>query len=129
MTLKQRIMGLRSQGKSYKTIKSELGCSLSTVAYYLNATSKAKTLAATRNRKRMTIVRLKQEFGGECEICKFSEHLGALQFHHKNPKTKKFHISQVRGLPFEEIRKEAQKCALVCGNCHTMIHAGLINCP
>jgi len=50
--------------------------------------------------------------------------VGALDFHHVDPKKKEFALS-VKGLSFSwsSILKEAEKCVLVCKNCHTEIEA------
>lgn len=49
--MKERILKLRNAGKSYKEIKKELGCSLSTIAYHCGDGQKEKT--KTRRIKRM----------------------------------------------------------------------------
>lgn len=47
---KNKILELRNQGRSYKYIKSVLGCSLGTIAFHCGAGQKEKSLA--RNNKR-----------------------------------------------------------------------------
>ena len=42
--MKEQILKLRSEGKSYKQIKSILGCSLSTICYHLQPDQKQKVL-------------------------------------------------------------------------------------
>jgi 5-methylcytosine-specific restriction endonuclease McrA len=71
--------------------------------------------------------KLVEMFGGKCSVCDYKKYLGALDFHHTNPKTKSFALS-VKGLSYswESLVKEAEKCVLVCKNCHTEIEAGLI---
>lgn len=63
-------------------------------------------------------------FGGRCVVCGYKKYAGALDFHHINPKTKNFALS-VKGLSYSWARivKEAQKCVLVCKNCHMEIEA------
>lgn len=46
-----------------------------------------------------------------------------MEFHHIDPREKDFTISK-RMTTFEAIRKELDKCALVCANCHREIHDG-----
>ena len=66
--------------------------------------------------------------GGECQICGYKRYRGALEFHHVNPDEKEFGISKEgKTRSLEESKKEADKCILVCANCHREIHAGLIN--
>jgi len=68
--------------------------------------------------------------GGKCMICGYTKYPGSLDFHHLDPKQKEFGIS-VRGLTrsWEKIRKEIDKCILVCANCHREIHAGITQLP
>lgn len=68
--------------------------------------------------------------GGRCIICHYSKCIEALDLHHKDGTQKDFGLS-VRGLTraWEKSRKEADKCILVCANCHREIHAGLIPVP
>ena len=63
--------------------------------------------------------------GGACICCGYNKYFGALEFHHKNPKEKDFSISKT-SLSFLKLKKELDKCVLVCSNCHREIHAGII---
>jgi len=66
--------------------------------------------------------------GGKCYCCGYKKYLGALEFHHINPKHKDFVISRTSRVSFnDKIKKELDKCILVCSNCHKEIHGGLIN--
>lgn len=62
--------------------------------------------------------------GGRCEICGYDKCLSAMEFHHPNPMTKEFNISD-RMTTFEDIRPELDKCHLLCANCHREVHDGL----
>ena len=79
-----------------------------------------------RNKKE----KLVEMFGGKCAMCGYSKYVGALDFHHLNPKTKSFALS-VKGLSYswQQLLNEAQKCVLVCKNCHTEIEAGIVVLP
>ena len=70
-------------------------------------------------------LRIKKELvdykGGCCEICGYNKSLRALQFHHTNPQEKDFNIGGKMVLN-EELKKELDKCILVCANCHSEIH-------
>jgi len=59
--------------------------------------------------------------GGSCEICGYNKSLRALQFHHTNPKEKDFNIGGTTTFN-EMVKKELDKCILVCANCHSEIH-------
>ncbi len=65
--------------------------------------------------------------GGKCKICGYNRCKEALHFHHKDPSKKHFGISSKSSWGFEKIKPELDKCILVCGNCHSEIHAGLID--
>lgn len=69
--------------------------------------------------------RLVEMFGGCCNICGYDKCARGLHFHHKNPKDKLFSISSPpdKNMLFEEILQEAQKCVLLCANCHAEVHA------
>jgi transposase len=77
-------------------------------------------------RRRQMKEELMAEFGGRCRICGYDKYAGALAFHHLDPSEKKFGLSS-RGLTraIDVLREEAQKCALLCHNCHAEVEAGL----
>lgn len=62
--------------------------------------------------------------GGECEVCGYKKCLGSLDFHHKNPASKDLNWNKMRHWKFEKVKKELDKCVLVCRNCHGEIHYG-----
>lgn len=64
--------------------------------------------------------------GGCCQCCGYSRCMGALEFHHLDPKKKDFGIAAVTR-SWENIKDELDKCILVCANCHREIHAGIID--
>ena len=51
----------------------------------------------------------------------------ALEFHHLNPEEKDFGISKTLTRSMDSLRKEVDKCILVCSNCHAEIHDELFN--
>ncbi len=68
--------------------------------------------------------------GGKCEICGYNKCSRALVFHHLDPKTKKFGVSD-KGLTrsWEKTKAEIEKCILLCSNCHMEIHDGITQLP
>jgi transposase len=70
------------------------------------------------------------EAGGRCVICGYDRHQEALQFHHLDPREKRFHLGQ-GGLcrSLAKCRAEAAKCALLCANCHAEVEAGKTEMP
>lgn len=81
--------------------------------------------AVTKSRKKRK-EELVQYKGGKCENCGYNKTNSALQFHHKNPDEKDFTIGG-RNHSFEKMKKEVDKCILVCANCHCEIHEELRN--
>jgi transposase len=85
---------------------------------------------AVSDRRRRVKELLVAEAGGCCLICGFDAYAGALQFHHRDPTEKAFEVSRqgvTRSL--ERLRLEAQKCVLLCANCHAMVEAGVLVLP
>lgn len=80
--------------------------------------NKIKTVISWRKRTKQRLVEYK---GGCCEICGYNKCMGALDFHHKNPKEKDFGIGGVTK-SFDKLKNEVDKCILVCANCHREIH-------
>ena len=85
--------------------------------------SHAKAIMIRRKAVKHTLV---QEHGGKCEKCGYNKCEAALQFHHLDPTKKEFGLS-VRGLnrDIDILRKEAEKCILLCANCHAEEHERL----
>jgi hypothetical protein len=77
-----------------------------------------------RNRKRRLDIKLKliEYKGGKCEICGYSKCNSALEFHHKDSSTKDDTISLMMSQEYEVIKKEVDKCNLLCSNCHRELH-------
>lgn len=66
--------------------------------------------------------------GGKCLSCGYNNYQGALEFHHLNPNEKEFHLASVKHNSFNnEIKKELDKCILLCSNCHREIHGNVIS--
>lgn len=60
-------------------------------------------------------------------MCGYNRCLAALDFHHLNPLEKEFKVANYkRPQMSESIRRELDKCVLVCRNCHSEIHAGVV---
>lgn len=85
---------------------------------------------ATAKRRQVIKRKLVEEAGGQCVICGYSRCQRALQFHHLDPAAKAFHLGHkghTRSLA--RSRVEAEKCALLCANCHAEVEAGLVMMP
>lgn len=61
--------------------------------------------------------------GNSCSRCGYNKYIGALEFHHLDPTQKDFSISKVKAWRFDDaIKKELDKCIVLCSNCHKEVH-------
>jgi predicted HNH restriction endonuclease len=86
-------------------------------------------LAVSKRRRKLKSMAIELK-GGVCQVCGYGKCVGALSFHHLDKKSKSFDMS-TRGLTrsWKRVKEEANKCILVCENCHREIHAGLVKLP
>lgn len=81
-------------------------------------------------KKRMSNIKIKRHvvdlLGGQCVRCGYNDCIAALDFHHIDPNTKEFTISQAFK-SWSETKLELKKCVILCCNCHRMLHAGYWN--
>lgn len=69
-------------------------------------------------------IKLMQIKGLRCEICGYGKNYAALAFHHRNPDNKSFGLDlrSCSNNSWKSLVAEADKCDLVCMNCHMEIH-------
>jgi hypothetical protein len=79
--------------------------------------------ALQRERTKQVIAEAK--IGG-CTICDESTPV-CLDFHHLGDKD--MEVSKMWGMNDDKVRKEIEKCVLLCSNCHSKVHAGILNIP
>ena len=62
--------------------------------------------------------------GGCCSKCGYNNNLSALDFHHLDPSKKEFNLDsrKIANSSLESIKKELDKCILLCANCHREEH-------
>ena len=71
---------------------------------------------------RRTKIKLIAYKGGKCEQCGYCKNCpSAFTFHHKNPNEKDFTIAR-KTWSFERLKREVDKCSLLCSNCHAETH-------
>lgn len=75
-----------------------------------------------RKRRRERKERLIALRGGKCEDCGYGTSSAALEFHHRDARTKEFGIGNMNG-SWLRLLAEAEKCDLLCANCHRGRHA------
>lgn len=63
--------------------------------------------------------------GDKCCLCGYNGCIDALEFHHENPNEKQFKLGSGNTMSWQDYKKEALKCILVCSNCHKEIHSEL----
>ena len=57
-----------------------------------------------------------------CSRCGYDKNLAALEFHHEDPDAKEAKISDMKCASLEVLRKELEKCEILCSNCHREEH-------
>jgi hypothetical protein len=71
--------------------------------------------------RKLELIKLK---GMKCEECGYNKNSAALEFHHTDPASKDFQLD-LRSLSNRKWRlvlAEAEKCRLLCSNCHAELH-------
>ena len=63
--------------------------------------------------------------GGKCHLCHYTKCNEALSFHHLDPSKKDFSIAAAKSWSFDKIKKELDKCVMLCNRCHTEVHHGI----
>jgi len=61
---------------------------------------------------------------GSCEKCGYDKNYAALEFHHVDSASKFFQLDlrSLSNRKWSVIVKEAEKCILLCSNCHAELH-------
>jgi transposase len=90
---------------------------------------RCRSEAVVRRRRKVKEI-LVREAGGRCAICGYDRSLAALEFHHVDPTQKEFQLAQ-QGMArsLDRMRAEAQKCVLLCSNCHAEVEHGSATLP
>ena len=118
---------------SYRKVSKVFTWSKSTVRKYLKLSKLPKLDTETKRKnlikrviswRRKIKLQLVEYKGGKCEMCGYDRCIDALSFHHKNPNEKDFTIGG-KSYSFERLKKEVDKCIMVCQNCHIEIHHNL----
>lgn len=72
-----------------------------------------------RQQRNEFVESLELAMGGACQRCGYEACLAALDFHHVNSQEKDGTVSNLAtGRKWAEAEREADKCVLLCGNCH-----------
>lgn len=61
--------------------------------------------------------------GGKCAKCGWAGNLAGFSFHHIDRNTKDFQLASVANKSWSVIKKELDKCILLCATCHCIEHS------
>lgn len=93
---------------------------LTSEGYYKCKKCRSEAVSSKRRENKLRLIEYK---GGKCEICGYNKCVEALEFHHLNPSEKEIPIGCGNTVSFEKLKKEVDKCMLLCSNCHKEIHS------
>jgi 5-methylcytosine-specific restriction endonuclease McrA len=83
--------------------------------------------AVSKRRRAIKVLAIEYK-GGRCQLCGYNKYQGSLDLHHLNPDDKGFSIGQYgHSRSWDRVKKELDKCILVCANCHREVEAGIIS--
>ncbi len=80
----------------------------------------------SRNRRKKKALKYK---GNKCYLCDYNKCDRSLVFHHVEASKKDFIVSASIRYSWKRVKKELNKCVLLCRNCHGEVHAGLVEIP
>ena len=83
------------------------------------------------NNRRVALKLMSVEYkGGCCSVCGYNKCADALDFHHLDPTLKSFSIStNGHTRSWDVLKKELDKCVLLCANCHREEHSKMFELP
>lgn len=121
--MKEDILQLLKDGKSYKEICEILNCSKALVHYHARPDKREYFKEQRRKNRKKQMIELKLLKGGKCHKCGYDKYLEILDFHHieaslKEDGVSKMFMTKGKAAAF----KEAEKCILLCPNCHRELH-------
>jgi hypothetical protein len=90
-----------------------------------HGTTQCNSCTANKNRvdKKLRAIEYK---GGKCLRCGYSRCSRSLAFHHRDRKEKQFEIGQFMNRSWETLRRELDKCDLLCHNCHCEVEDEIV---
>jgi transcription elongation factor Elf1 len=98
--------------------------------YRLNREKYLRQISETNRKRRGQLQREYAEYKASkvCLICGESDPI-CLVFHHVNPDDKVTTIASLalKGGSMKKILEEAEKCVVLCSNCHKKVHANILH--
>lgn len=122
----------KNSKRAQRTKPEELKCSICGRIYiydYKNKKghTKIKCNSCLVNQRRFKFKRKMVKYkDGKCQKCGYNKNVKALQFHHLNSDEKDFTLSGSHCKSWEKIKKELDKCIMLCANCHIEEHDRLL---
>lgn len=129
--MKEKILKLRNEGKTYKQIAKELTCAVSTISYHCgegqkkknqlrNLRNAVKRNEGVRNKRswvQLFVQRYKQFVG--CFDCGNKDYR-VLDCDHRDRSTKLYNIGNIViwSYSISFVKEELRKCDIRCANCH-----------
>lgn len=94
--------------------------------YSNNCRTCHKKYYTEQNKLRARQIKIKavELLGGKCQKCYGVFHPASFDFHHRDPETKCFSISEFGFSSWKKLEPELKKCDLLCANCHRELEAG-----
>ena len=121
-----------NEGNSCNQTAAKFGVGKTTVIKYVDTRKitaqseverKKKAVQAVQKRRKKIKQMAIDYKGGCCEKCGYNKYNEVLEFHHLDPNKKDFGISHKGHCnSWEKVKKELDKCIMVCANCHREIH-------
>lgn len=91
--------------------------------YYKNNPERQEKVTLARERNRQKAKDFVKECKEKCSCEKCGETRSyVLDFHHKDPLKKSFEICSSENRSIDNIKKEIEKCGVLCANCHRELH-------
>ena len=99
-------------------------CSKEHKVLYYQLTHSCSAYPSQKIRRQQRKQLLVDRAGGKCVKCGYNNNLTALEFHHNNPVLKDFELNSgnCARKSLASLFKEADKCILLCSNCHMEFH-------
>lgn len=120
--------------KRYRNKRPELGRIAARKYYHANKEEAAERAKAWRlANKEYVLVKQREDkrkrkleaidyLGNRCWSCNEQFHPAIFEFHHLDPSTKDRDPSKMLSLSWARLTAELDKCALLCANCHRLLH-------
>lgn len=73
-------------------------------------------------KQKATKKKIIEHMGGGCKCCNYNKCSRSLDLHHLDSSKKDANFNSINGWKWDRIKKELDRCILVCRNCHGEIH-------